>query len=92
MSEIKATLSRLEGQKEQATTLKQSLDEYSNLIRTQHDLNLYCCAFFTANSVLDPVIGAALEYPKLKLGEIQSSGFVDVPTKSVVLLVVYILK
>ena len=45
MSEIKATLSRLEAQKEQTTTLKRSLDEYDNLIRTQKDLNLHCHAF-----------------------------------------------
>ena len=35
MSEIKTTLSRLEVQREQGTTLKRSLDEYDNLIRTQ---------------------------------------------------------
>ena len=68
MSEIKAALSRLEAQKEQATTLKRSLNEYNKLIRTQHDLSLPCHAFFTTNIVLDPIIGAALEYSKLKLG------------------------
>ena len=62
MSEIKATLSRFEAQKEQATTQKGSLNEYNNLIRTRHDLTLSCHAFFTANNVLDPVIGATLEY------------------------------
>ena len=69
MSEIKTTLSRLEVQREQGTTLKRSLDEYDNLIRTQNDLNLPCHAFFTANAVLDPITGSALEYSKLKLGE-----------------------
>ena len=69
MSEIKATLSRLEAQRTQATTLKRSLDEYDNVIRTQNNLNLPCHAFFTANAVLDPITGAALEYPKLKLGD-----------------------
>ena len=81
MSEIKAVLSCLETQKEQATTLKRSLDEYNTLDRTQHDLNLSCHAFLTANVVLDPFTGDALEYPKLKLGEMQRRGFMDVPTK-----------
>ena len=40
MSEIQAALSRLKAQIEQDTTLKCSLDEYNNLIRTQHDLTL----------------------------------------------------
>lgn len=69
MSEIKAVLSRLETQKEHATTLRRSLDEYNTLVRTQHDLNLPCHAFFTANVVLDPFIGDALEYSKQNLGK-----------------------
>ena len=92
MSEIKAVLSCLETQKEQATTLKRSLDEYTTLVCTHHDLNLPCHAFFTANVVLDPFTGNSLEYQKLKLGEMQRRGLMDVPTKSVVLLVMCILK
>ena len=69
MSEIQAALSRLKAQIEQDTTLKCSLDEYNNLIRTQHDLTLSCHDFFTANAILDQVTGAAIEYPQLKLGE-----------------------
>ena len=45
MSEIKAILSRLEAQREQTTSLKRSLDEHDNLIRTQKYLNLPCRAF-----------------------------------------------
>ena len=69
MTEIQATLLRLKSQKEQVITLKRSLDEYNLLIAKQHSLNLPSHAFFTANAVLDPDTGAALEYPQLKLGK-----------------------
>ena len=69
MTEIQATLLRLKIQKEQATTLKRSLDEYNLIIAKQYSLNLPSHAFFTANAVLDPYTGATLEYPQLKLGK-----------------------
>ena len=56
-------------QKEQATTLERSLDDYNLPIVKQHSLNLPSHAFFTANAVLDPDTGTALEYPQLNLGK-----------------------
>jgi len=69
MTEIQANLLRLKSQKEQVTTLKRSLDEYNLLITKHHAFKWPSHAFFTANALLDPDTGAALEYPQSKLGK-----------------------
>ena len=67
MIQVHATLVELQAQKVKSTTLAKAVSEYVTMIKEQYSLNLPAHAFWTTNSVVDPITGTSLEYKDLKL-------------------------
>ena len=67
MAEVQATLVTLKGEKLKSTNLATVVSEYDTMINRQNLLNLSAHAFWTTNSVVEPITGVSFEYKDLKL-------------------------